>query len=142
MDGGAWWAAVYGVTQSQTRLKQLSLSSSRMVCVCVCDYYNKPGQCLTLRTLVPSSFPYLISTHLSGFSLKLLPLGSPPDSQDLCKGFFCVLPQRSILASFFPSWFSCLDPQPDHKLNEELSHTHLFQPCTISNPGTLWDLSK
>ena len=24
-DWGAWWAAVYGVTQSQTRLKQLSL---------------------------------------------------------------------------------------------------------------------
>ena len=23
-DGGAWWAAVYGVTQSQTQLKQLS----------------------------------------------------------------------------------------------------------------------
>ena len=23
-DGGAWWAAVYGVTQSQTRLKRLS----------------------------------------------------------------------------------------------------------------------
>ena len=27
-DGGAWWAAVYGVAQSQTRLKQLSSSSS------------------------------------------------------------------------------------------------------------------
>ena len=27
-DGGAWWAAVYGVTQSQTRLKRLSSSSS------------------------------------------------------------------------------------------------------------------
>ena len=26
--GGAWWAAVYGVTQSWTRLKQLSSSSS------------------------------------------------------------------------------------------------------------------
>ena len=26
-DGGAWWAAVYGVTQSQTRLKRLSSSS-------------------------------------------------------------------------------------------------------------------
>ena len=26
-DGGAWWAAVYGVAQSQTRLKQLSSSS-------------------------------------------------------------------------------------------------------------------
>ena len=27
-DGGAWWAAVYGITQSQTRLKRLSSSSS------------------------------------------------------------------------------------------------------------------
>ena len=27
-DGGAWWAAVYGVAQSQTSLKQLSSSSS------------------------------------------------------------------------------------------------------------------
>ena len=29
MDGGAWWAAVYGVAQSRTRLKRLSSSSSR-----------------------------------------------------------------------------------------------------------------
>ena len=28
-DGGAWWAAVYGVAQSGTRLKRLSSSSSR-----------------------------------------------------------------------------------------------------------------
>ena len=28
-DGGAWWAAVNGVTQSRTRLKRLSSSSSR-----------------------------------------------------------------------------------------------------------------
>ena len=34
-DGWAWWAAVYGVAQSRTRLKRLSSSS---VCVCVCIY--------------------------------------------------------------------------------------------------------
>ena len=28
MGGGAWWAAVYGVTQSRTRLKRLSSSSN------------------------------------------------------------------------------------------------------------------
>ena len=27
-DGGAWWASIYGVTQSWTRLKRLSSSSS------------------------------------------------------------------------------------------------------------------
>ena len=30
-DGGAWWASVYGVAQSQTRLKRLSSSSSSSV---------------------------------------------------------------------------------------------------------------
>ena len=30
-DGGAWWAAVYGVAQSRTRLKQLSSSSSNSI---------------------------------------------------------------------------------------------------------------
>ena len=42
-DGGAWWAAVYGVPQSRTQLKRLSSSSSKggteynlRVCVCVC----------------------------------------------------------------------------------------------------------
>ena len=30
-DGGAWWAAVSGVAQSQTRLKRLSSSSSSMI---------------------------------------------------------------------------------------------------------------
>ena len=29
MDGGAWWAAVYGIAQSRTRLTRLSSSSSR-----------------------------------------------------------------------------------------------------------------
>jgi len=33
-DGGAWWAAVYGVAQSRTRLKQFSSSSSSSVCIC------------------------------------------------------------------------------------------------------------
>ena len=28
-DGGAWWAAVYGITQSRTRLKWLSSNSSK-----------------------------------------------------------------------------------------------------------------
>ena len=33
-DGGAWWAAVYGVAQSRTRLKRLS-SSSSMATLCL-----------------------------------------------------------------------------------------------------------
>ena len=30
-DGGAWWAAVYGVAQSQTRLKRFSSSSMSLI---------------------------------------------------------------------------------------------------------------
>ena len=33
-DGGAWWAAIYGVAQSQTRLKRLSSSSLCIPLVC------------------------------------------------------------------------------------------------------------
>ena len=37
-DGGAWWAALYGVALSRTRLKQLSSSSSS----CSSDSQHKP----------------------------------------------------------------------------------------------------
>ena len=35
-DGGAWWAAIYGVAESRTRLKRLSSSSSSS-CIYVLD---------------------------------------------------------------------------------------------------------
>ena len=37
-DGGAWWAAIYGVAQSRTRLKWLS-SSSSMLTLCACSLF-------------------------------------------------------------------------------------------------------
>ena len=51
-DRGAWWAAVYGVAQSQTRLKQLSSSSGRQ--------YER-----VLRFLVSNSvhLPHLFVLH-------------------------------------------------------------------------------
>ena len=42
-DGGAWWAAVYGVTQSRTRLKRLSSSSSRWFCSCLFQLVHSAG---------------------------------------------------------------------------------------------------
>ena len=35
-DGGAWWAAVYGVAQSRTRLKRLSSSSRDSILTISC----------------------------------------------------------------------------------------------------------
>ena len=40
-DGGAWWAAVYGVAQSRTRLKRLS-SSSSIIPLCMYMYSLYP----------------------------------------------------------------------------------------------------
>ena len=36
-DGGAWWATIYGVTQSRTRLKRLSSSSSSSFLESACN---------------------------------------------------------------------------------------------------------
>ena len=38
-DRGAWWAAVYGVTQNRTRLKRLSSSSSSSSSILMSDMY-------------------------------------------------------------------------------------------------------
>ena len=38
-DGGAWWAAVYGVAQSRTRLRRLSSSSSSIDNFVVYNYW-------------------------------------------------------------------------------------------------------
>ena len=42
-DGAAWWAAVYGVTQSQTQLKRLSSSSSSNLAINVFCFMRKAG---------------------------------------------------------------------------------------------------
>ena len=47
-DGGAWWAPVYGVAQSRTRLKWLSSSSSRLLCPWDSPGKNTGVSCLAL----------------------------------------------------------------------------------------------
>ena len=56
MGGGAWWAAVYGVTESQTRLKRLSSSSSRSPCQTLLPF--SMDQQLLFEVVVSSSFLY------------------------------------------------------------------------------------
>ena len=52
--GGAWWAAVYGVAQSRTRLKRLSSSSSRS---------NPPSPLSSLSVKEPTLSGHLSATH-------------------------------------------------------------------------------
>ena len=55
-DKGAWWAAVYGVTQSLTRLKRLSSSSSSSMSMESMMPSNHLVLCRPLL-LLPSIFP-------------------------------------------------------------------------------------
>ena len=57
-DGGAWWSAVYGVTQSRTWLKWLS----SILCWCLSFW-------LTSLCIVGSSFIHLIRTDSNVFFL-------------------------------------------------------------------------
>ena len=52
MDGGAWWAAVYGVTQSRTRLSDFTLTFQFS---CIVEGNGNPLQC-----------PYLENPRVGG----------------------------------------------------------------------------
>jgi len=58
-DGGAWWAAIYGVAQSQTRLKQLSSSSLNIFGIALLRDRNANWPFPILWTLL--SFPNLLA---------------------------------------------------------------------------------
>ena len=49
-DGRAWWAAVYGVAQSQTRLKRLSSDNSN----CISSHFS-----FTVHIIKPSIYCYV-----------------------------------------------------------------------------------
>ena len=78
-DGGAWWAAVYGVAQSRTRLKRLS-SSSRV---------RWWGASAGMRSAphpapAPPAGPQFWSFQdllLDGAARPLTELGLPPEAQ-------------------------------------------------------------
>ena len=63
-DGGAWWAAVYGVAQSQTQLKWLSSSSSIML-------QHTSGRYLYLCLNVSCCFIFLIKKCIYLFMSSL-----------------------------------------------------------------------
>ena len=57
-DGGAWWAAIYGVTKGRTRLKRLSSSSSSVISTCVPKIYQFGHDILS-------------NLYITGFYLKM-----------------------------------------------------------------------
>ena len=76
-DGGAWWASVYGVAQSRTRLKRLSSSSSSIsksyyyYCHDITTAINI-STIITMRILLPSPLLPLLMLLLLLLLLFLL----------------------------------------------------------------------
>ena len=99
MDGGAWWAAVHGVTQSRIRLKRLSSSSSRTL--------RKAGGCRADKgSLVFQTHPEHLTAEL--FSPQYQPtLRQSPQQwgQQQQLGPTSLRPLRmSEFKGFFSSW--------------------------------------
>ena len=91
-DGGAWWASVYGVTQSWTRLKRLS---SSMLLFIVSNSFANPWS-VAHQALLSMGFPR--QKYWSGLpftSPRGLPdLGIEPASPALAGRFFTTEPPR------------------------------------------------
>ena len=51
-DRGAWWAAVHGVAQSRTRLKQLSSSSNHYIYYCGQEFWRRSGVAIVVNKRV------------------------------------------------------------------------------------------
>ena len=100
MDGVAWWAAVYGVTQSWTRLRQLSTSSSN-------DGFTFLGPLISQESNVaakkvaflPCIFLFLIVFSVIEYLLKfLLLLNILKTMSTNCQGFISKSPIFAIFS--------------------------------------------
>ena len=105
-DGRARWAAVYGVTQSRTRLKRLN-SISKYVCYCclvtsLCLTFFWPHGLQSARLLCPWDFPGKHTgvdchAHLQGIFPDP---GTKPQSPALADEFFTTEPPGKHLNIF------------------------------------------
>ena len=67
-DDGAWWAAVYGIAQSRTRLKRLSSSSCSSIVFFTCDH----NYCDHRLPILPSPSKLLLLSLWASISPLLL----------------------------------------------------------------------
>ena len=64
-DSGAWWAAVYGVTQGRTRLKRFSSSSSHSINIFLMPLFEA-----SLVTHMPKNLPAVQETQVQYLGWK------------------------------------------------------------------------
>ena len=133
-DGGAWWAAVYGVTQSWTWLKRLSSSSSSYA---LFFFFFFRVFCLSVQSLSRAQLfaPQWIAAHQASLSitnsrssLKLMPIESVMPSSHLIlhRPLFLLLPilpsirvfsNQSTLRMRWPKYWSfsfSISPSNEH----------------------------
>ena len=97
---GAWWAAVFGVPQSRTRLKRLSSSSSSMTSKgeisLLSPFCRDPNLLAVLQTWTAffCLFAFCMLLHSSEVS-------SPPNTLDKTLIFFEDLPRIPLTAQSF-----------------------------------------
>ena len=68
-DGEAWWAAIYGVAQSQTRLEWLSSSSSKITADGDCSHEIK--RCLLLGSKIMTNLDIILKSRAITLSTKV-----------------------------------------------------------------------
>ena len=95
-DGGAWWAAIYGVTQSQTRLKQLSSSSSNSQ-----NNNEKSNKIGGITQPDPMTYYISVQFHRSAMSDPLWPCGQQYARVP------CTLPTPGTCSNSCPSSMWC-----------------------------------
>ena len=73
-DGGAWWAAIYGVAQSRTRLKWLSSSSKALTLhLLLYHYILLPSLSVIAFTHTACIIIYLLTVNVTSLLLELFP---------------------------------------------------------------------
>ena len=106
-DGGAWWAAVYGVTQSRTRLKRLSICSKLHYIKSILIFSERENKILYSAIKI-THMKMSISWICYAKSLQLCPTlcdpidGSPPGSS--VPGIFQARVLEWIAISFSNAW--------------------------------------
>ena len=72
-DGGAWWAAIYGVAQSRTRLKRLSSSSSFTLKYSHPDYpHPTPDTFVIINEAITSHLSLKVHSVYLGFMFDVV----------------------------------------------------------------------
>ena len=125
-DGGAWWAAVYGVAQSRTRLKWLSSSSSRQA---------KRHKITRRLLLIPTTGWYKVNMLVRGYCWEAISWIKPPFHFKLCTLmyhshiYYYYLEVHDMKIFLRPSKFLISESQPEPgNLNHFEFLESLFHP--------------